>query len=152
MNAPLRHGATVVVLPRFDLDQFLDRDRAAPHHTALYVAPPIVLALAKHPAVAEHDLSSLKYVLSAPPRRWTRELAEACARRLGLPPVLQAYGMTELSPGTHVVPLDAADAAARRRSASCSRAPRCGSSSTWRPDEDVGVGRDRRDPASAARR
>ena len=34
-------------------------------------------------------------------------LAAACSRRLGLPPVGQAYGMTELSPGTHVVPLDA---------------------------------------------
>ncbi|MDQ1018442.1 4-coumarate--CoA ligase family protein [Streptomyces afghaniensis] len=105
MNAPLRQGATVVVLPRFDLEQFL---AAIQNHriTALYVAPPIVLALAKHPAVAQYDLSSLKYVISAAAPLDAR-LAAACSERLGLPPVGQAYGMTELSPGTHVVPLDA---------------------------------------------
>ncbi|WP_395574099.1 4-coumarate--CoA ligase family protein [Streptomyces sp. BK79] len=105
MNAPLRQGATVVVLPRFDLEQFL---AAIQNHriTALYVAPPIVLALAKHPLVGDYDLSSLKYLVSAAAPLDAR-LAAACSRRLGLPPVGQAYGMTELSPGTHVVPLDA---------------------------------------------
>jgi acyl-CoA synthetase (AMP-forming)/AMP-acid ligase II len=105
MNAPLRQGATVVVLPRFELDTFL---AAIQKHriTGLYVAPPIVLALAKHPAVAGYDLSSLKYIISsAAPLDAT--LAAACSERLGLPPVGQAYGMTELSPGTHVVPLNA---------------------------------------------
>ncbi|MFH8239498.1 4-coumarate--CoA ligase family protein [Streptomyces sp. NPDC018321] len=105
VNAPLRLGATVVVLPRFDLEQFL---AAIQNHriTGLYVAPPIVLALAKHPLVADYDLSSLKYVISAA-APLDANLAAACSRRLGLPPVGQAYGMTELSPGTHVVPLDA---------------------------------------------
>ncbi|SBT95024.1 Acyl-CoA synthetase (AMP-forming)/AMP-acid ligase II [Streptomyces sp. DI166] len=105
MNAPLRKGATVVVLPRFELDTFL---AAIEKHriTALYVAPPIVLALAKHPAVDNYDLSSLKYLISAA-APLDAELAAACSRRLNLPPIGQAYGMTELSPGTHVVPLGA---------------------------------------------
>ncbi|MDQ8704640.1 4-coumarate--CoA ligase family protein [Streptomyces sp. LHD-70] len=104
INAPLRHGATVVVLPRFDLDTFL---AAIEKHriTALYVAPPIVLALAKHPKVAEYDLSSVRLVLSAA-APLDADLAAACARRLGLPAVIQGYGMTELSPCTHLVPLD----------------------------------------------
>ncbi|KPI08890.1 4-coumarate--CoA ligase [Actinobacteria bacterium OK074] len=107
MNAPLRLGATVVVLPRFDLATFLATIEEYAI-TALYVAPPIVLALAKHPSVARYDLSSLKYVIcSAAPL--DAATAAACSRRLGLPPVGQAYGMTELSPGTHVVPLDAVD-------------------------------------------
>ncbi|MEU8539491.1 AMP-binding protein [Streptomyces sp. NPDC048717] len=105
MNAPLRLGATVVVQPRFEFDGFLaaiERHRI----TALYVAPPIVLALAKHPAVADHDLSSLEYIVcSAAPL--DAALAEACSARLGLPPIRQAYGMTELSPATHLVPLAA---------------------------------------------
>ncbi|MFJ4969073.1 4-coumarate--CoA ligase family protein [Streptomyces sp. NPDC088755] len=103
MNAPLRCGSTVVVLPRFDLAQFL---QAIQTHriTGLYVAPPIVLALAKHPLVGEYDLSSLRYIVSAA-APLDAELAQACSARLGLPPVRQAYGMTELSPGTHVVPL-----------------------------------------------
>ncbi|GGM02880.1 AMP-dependent synthetase [Streptomyces fumigatiscleroticus] len=105
MNAPLRTGATVVVLPRFDLETFL---AAIQDHriTGLYVAPPIVLALAKHPLVARYDLSSLKHIVSAAAPLDAR-LAAACSQRLGLPPVGQAYGMTELSPGTHVVPLAA---------------------------------------------
>ncbi|MFF5828357.1 4-coumarate--CoA ligase family protein [Streptomyces bacillaris] len=105
MNAPLRSGSTVVVLPRFDLAQFL---AAIQTHriTGLYVAPPIVLALAKHPLVGEYDLSSLRYIVSAA-APLDAELAAACSARLGLPPVRQAYGMTELSPGTHVVPLSA---------------------------------------------
>ena len=104
MNAPLGHGATVVVLPRFELETFL---AAIENHriTGLYVAPPIVLALAKHPAVTRYDLSSLQYVISAAAPLDAR-LARACSERLGLPPIGQAYGMTELSPGTHVVPLD----------------------------------------------
>ncbi|MFC9343481.1 AMP-binding protein [Streptomyces sp. NPDC057020] len=107
MNAPLRQGATVVVLPRFELDTFLG---AIQKHriNGLYVAPPIVLALAKHPAVADYDLSSLEYIVSAA-APLDAALAQACSARLGLPPVLQAYGMTELSPGTHVVPLTAQD-------------------------------------------
>ena len=58
MNLPLRLGATVVVLPKFDLEQFLttlDQQRI----TRAFVAPPIVLALAKHPAVDGVDLQRL---------------------------------------------------------------------------------------------
>ncbi len=107
MNLPLRLGATVVVLPKFDLQQFLttlDEQRI----TRAFVAPPIVLALAKHPAVDGVDLSALKHVTSAA-APLDGELAEACAKRLGLHAVLQAYGMTELSPGTHAVPQDDQD-------------------------------------------
>ncbi|MEU3501835.1 4-coumarate--CoA ligase family protein [Streptomyces hundungensis] len=103
LNAPLQAGATVVVLARFDLDPFL---RAIERHriTGLYVAPPIVLALAKHPAVDRYDLSSIEYIVSAAAPLDPR-LAQACSDRLGLPPIRQGYGMTELSPATHIVPL-----------------------------------------------
>jgi len=107
MNMPLRLGATVVVLPKFDLEQFLttlDEQKI----TRAFVAPPIVLALAKHPAVDGKDLSSLKYLMSAA-APLDGELAEACAKRLGLHAILQSYGMTELSPGTHAVPQDDQD-------------------------------------------
>lgn len=107
MNAPLRLGATVVVLPRFDLDSYL---RAIVEHriTHLYVAPPIVLALAKHPAADRYDLSTVRHILcSAAPL--DAKLAVACSARLGLPPVVQGYGMTELSPCSHLVPLAQAD-------------------------------------------
>ncbi|MCD0483780.1 AMP-binding protein [Streptacidiphilus sp. ASG 303] len=103
MNHPLRCGSTVVVLPRFDLEQFLQtlQDQRI---QGVYAAPPMVLALARHPAVDRYDLSSLEYVLSAA-APLDADLADACARRLGIDTVRQAYGMTELSPGTHLVPL-----------------------------------------------
>jgi acyl-CoA synthetase (AMP-forming)/AMP-acid ligase II len=101
MNVALRKGATVVVLPRFDLTGFLD---VLEQHriTRAYVAPPVVLALAKHPAVEGRDFSALTFILSAA-APLDAELARACADRLGVE-IGQAYGMTELSPGTHLVP------------------------------------------------
>jgi acyl-CoA synthetase (AMP-forming)/AMP-acid ligase II len=93
-NHALASGATLVTMPRFDLETFLaliERHRV----TRMVVAPPIVLALAKHPAVANYDLSSLRVITSgAAPL--SGELARSCAQRLGCR-VKQGYGMTETS-------------------------------------------------------
>ncbi|PYC76695.1 4-coumarate--CoA ligase family protein [Streptomyces tateyamensis] len=104
LNRALRAGGTMVVLPRFDLEQFL-RVIQEYRIEAVPVAPPIVLALAKHPLVDAYDLSSIRYVLSAA-APLDAALAAAAADRLGLPTIHQGYGMTELSPATHLVPLD----------------------------------------------
>ena len=78
-------------------------DRAA-RITACYVAPPVVLALAKHPLVDEHDLSSLRFITSgAAPL--DAELQGAAERRVGCR-VQQGYGLTEASPVTHHVHQD----------------------------------------------
>jgi acyl-CoA synthetase (AMP-forming)/AMP-acid ligase II len=66
--------------------------------------PPIVLALAKHPAVQKFDLGRLRVVFSgAAPL--SAELATAASARLRCP-VLQGYGLTETSPVTHVGPAE----------------------------------------------
>jgi acyl-CoA synthetase (AMP-forming)/AMP-acid ligase II len=96
-------GCGIVTLPRFDVAGFL---AAIEQHaiTACYVAPPIVLALAKHPLVADHDLSSLRFITSgAAPL--DAELQGAAERRVGCR-VQQGYGMTEASPVTHYVHQD----------------------------------------------
>jgi acyl-CoA synthetase (AMP-forming)/AMP-acid ligase II len=101
MNLALRYGATIVTMPRFDLEQFLrlHQDHGA---TRSYVVPPIALALAKHPLVDEFDLSTLDVVMSgAAPL--SAELSEAAAKRLGCM-VMQGYGLTETSPVTHISP------------------------------------------------
>jgi acyl-CoA synthetase (AMP-forming)/AMP-acid ligase II len=101
MNCGLRAGATVVTLPRFDLEQFL-RAHQDYQITRSFVAPPIVLALAKHPLVDSFDLSHLRLVNSgAAPLK--AELAAECGKRLGCD-VIQGYGMTELSPVSHLTP------------------------------------------------
>jgi acyl-CoA synthetase (AMP-forming)/AMP-acid ligase II len=103
MNAVLYKGATIVTMPKFDLEPFLRliQDHAI---TRAYLVPPIVLALAKHPMVDTFDLSSLKVIMSgAAPL--DAGLAQACAERVGCN-VFQGYGLTETSPVTHVTPDD----------------------------------------------
>ena len=97
----LASGATVVTLPRFDLEGFLlAHQRYRITHT--YVAPPIVVALAKHPMVDRFDLGALRFMLSgAAPL--SADVAAEASRRIGVE-VVQGYGMTELSPVTHFTP------------------------------------------------
>ncbi len=101
MNMGLRAGATIVTLPRFDLERYLALHQEY-RLTCAFVAPPIVVALAKHPIVDHYDLSGLRFVNSggAP---LSGELALECSERLGCE-VIQGYGMTEASPVTHVTP------------------------------------------------
>jgi acyl-CoA synthetase (AMP-forming)/AMP-acid ligase II len=95
MAAALSRGSTLVTMPRFDLEQFL-RLLQDQRITRAYVAPPIVLALAKHPLVDSYDLSSLKSIFSgAAPL--DASLEQACAERLGCE-VMQGWGLTETSP------------------------------------------------------
>jgi acyl-CoA synthetase (AMP-forming)/AMP-acid ligase II len=99
MNEFLSRGATIVTVPRFDLEQCLSiiQERKI---TRLFAVPPIVRALAKHPLVDNYDLSSLKQVFSgAAPL--SAELAQAAAARIDCE-VVQGFGMTELSPVSHV--------------------------------------------------
>ena len=95
MCAALSRGSTLVTMPRFDLEEFL-RLLQDQRITRAYVAPPIVLALAKHPLVDKYDLSELKSVFSgAAPM--DASLERACSERLGCE-VIQGWGLTETSP------------------------------------------------------
>jgi acyl-CoA synthetase (AMP-forming)/AMP-acid ligase II len=101
MNMGLAVGATIITMPRFDLEQFLglQQDHRV---TRAFVAPPMVVAMAKHPVVANYDLSSLRQVLSGAAPLGA-ELAQECGARIGCE-VVQGYGMTELSPVSHATP------------------------------------------------
>jgi len=98
LNLALWRGATLVTMPKFELEPFLatlQRHRI----TRAFVVPPLVLALARHPAVGGYDLSSVRAMMSgAAPL--DAELETACARRVGCG-FIQGYGLTEASPVTH---------------------------------------------------
>ena len=98
MSGAIRAGGTIVTMPRFDLEQFLELLQKY-GVTMAYLVPPIVLALAKHPIVDNYDISKLRNILSgAAPL--PEPVAEACIERHGVM-LRQGYGLTETSPVTH---------------------------------------------------
>ncbi len=111
MAGGLARGATIVTVPRFELESYLallQRYRG----TYLYVVPPIVLQLARHPAVERHDLSAVRMLFSAAAPLGVAVEREAQERLACV--LAQGYGMTEASPVTHLCP----DAPGRNKSGS----------------------------------
>ncbi|MFN8494679.1 MAG: 4-coumarate--CoA ligase family protein [Caldilineaceae bacterium] len=101
MNLAFYMGATVVTMPRFDLEQFLQTIQKY-GVTVAHLVPPIILALAKHPLVEKYNLASLRVIYSgAAPLG--EDVARACSERVGCI-VSQGYGLTETSPVTHSTP------------------------------------------------
>jgi acyl-CoA synthetase (AMP-forming)/AMP-acid ligase II len=101
LNKGLQMGATIVTMPRFELEDFL---RAARDYgvSLAHLVPPIVLALSKNPIVDNYQLPKLRTIFSgAAPLG--EELTRACMQRLNCN-IRQGYGMTETSPVTHSSP------------------------------------------------
>jgi acyl-CoA synthetase (AMP-forming)/AMP-acid ligase II len=103
LNMGLHLGATIVMMPRFDLEQFLGLIQQY-RVTLSHIVPPIVLKLAKDPVIDKYDLSSLKVIFSGAAPLGP-ELTRECIARIGCS-VRQGYGMTETSPVTHTSPSD----------------------------------------------
>jgi acyl-CoA synthetase (AMP-forming)/AMP-acid ligase II len=107
MNGAVYQRSTIVTMPRFDLPEYL---RIIDEHlaTVLFVAPPIALAIAKHPLAAQADLSSVRLMMSgAAP--FDEHLAAAVGQRLPHAAVTQGYGMSEMSPVSHTIPVGRTD-------------------------------------------
>lgn len=105
LNMGLYQGATIVTVPRFELESFLQL--LQDHNVTLaHLVPPIVLALSKSPLVDNYKLPKLKTIFcgAAP---LDENLTRACMERLDCD-VRQGYGMTETSPVTHSSPADPA--------------------------------------------
>ncbi|KAH7081375.1 hypothetical protein BKA63DRAFT_207176 [Paraphoma chrysanthemicola] len=99
----LHRGIELVVMPAFEMKTFLETIQE--HRiTFIYVAPPVIVRLARDQMVEKYDLSSLKMITSgAAPL--TRELVDAVHKRLNIR-INQAYGLSETSPMTHNQPWD----------------------------------------------
>ncbi|MEJ6392276.1 AMP-binding protein [Gymnodinialimonas sp. 2305UL16-5] len=99
MNLFLYEQAQLITMPRFDLEMYLtliQQHRA----THLYIVPPVALALAKHPMVDQFDVSSVEEIFSGAAPLGA-EIEAAVGTRFNAVSV-QGYGMTEMSPVSHL--------------------------------------------------
>ncbi|KAJ3923799.1 AMP binding protein [Lentinula edodes] len=108
---PIFCGTTTVIMARFDLIDFcvaVERYRI----TAVLVVPPVMLAIARHPAIDKFDLSSIWLLFSSAAPVSPTLIKEAkkrlLAKRKPEEPlyITEGYGMTECSPASHILPLD----------------------------------------------
>jgi len=106
LNMGLHMGATIVMMPRFDLEQFLGLIQKY-RVTLSHIVPPIVLQLAQNPIIDNYDLSSLKMIFCGAAPLGV-DLSRECMARVGCG-IRQGYGMTETSPVTHSSPPNPAD-------------------------------------------
>ncbi|TGO57179.1 hypothetical protein BCON_0068g00090 [Botryotinia convoluta] len=99
VHLPCYLGIPTIVMKSFSLPTFLSLIQEF-KITYTYVAPPIVLHLAKSPVVEKYDISSLKGIVAGA-ASLSRELIHMVKERLGVG-VRQAYGLSETSPVTHI--------------------------------------------------
>lgn len=96
---PMLQRAHIYTMPKFDLDVFL---HAHGEHgiEMTFIAPPMAVALAKHPAVTAEGFAANRLMFSgAAPL--DEEVARAVERRIDTDCV-QGYGMTETSPAVNI--------------------------------------------------
>jgi acyl-CoA synthetase (AMP-forming)/AMP-acid ligase II len=103
LNTGLKARCRVIIMSRFEFTKFLDNIQT--HRcTRAFIGPSIALAVAHDPTVDSYDLTSLRTLISAA-APLDEATAASAAIRAGCR-VVQVYGLTELSPASHVVPFD----------------------------------------------
>ncbi|KAJ7443808.1 AMP binding protein [Mycena latifolia] len=111
LHLPLTLGSPVVIQSRFE--PFQSCANIEKYKIAFaYIVPPILVILARHPAVETFDLSSLRYMrVSAAPAGsdLIRQVRQRLASRGGNCTIYQGYGQTETSTGVFNLPVTDAE-------------------------------------------
>ena len=99
MHLPIYLGTTTFYMDKFDLATFcnLTQEHRISH---AYVAPPIVLHLAKNNLVRDYDLRSVRMITSGGAPLAANLITELHQQRHI--PVRQAYGLSETTSISHV--------------------------------------------------
>lgn len=102
MNLAMLSGGAMIILPKFDIDAVLQHiNDYAP--TFFPGAPTMYVAVINHPQIAEYKVSSIRCCLSgsAPlPKEVAIRFGELTGGRL-----VEAYGLSESSPASHLNPI-----------------------------------------------
>ena len=101
-SSSLFAGSRCITLPKFEPELFLSTIEKY-RINFLHVVPPLVLFLAKHPSVDKYDISSISSMFSAA-APLGGDIVKSALKRVGCRLIRQGYGLTEMSPVTHVVP------------------------------------------------
>jgi long-chain acyl-CoA synthetase len=102
LNWPMSQGATIIVLPRFEIDSFLEAMQKY-RPTMLPGVPTLFVALINDPRLPKLDLSALWACISgsAPLPLEVRDRFEALSGCT----MMEGYGLTEAAPITHLNPV-----------------------------------------------
>uniref|UniRef100_A0A1J3CE82 4-coumarate--CoA ligase n=1 Tax=Noccaea caerulescens TaxID=107243 RepID=A0A1J3CE82_NOCCA len=96
MLCGLRVGATILIMPRFEIGLLLEQIQRY-RVTVAMVVPPIVLAVVKSSETDKYDLSSVRIIMSgAAPLG--KELEDSVSAKFPNASLGQTYGMTEAGP------------------------------------------------------
>ncbi|KAL4965625.1 acyl--CoA ligase [Aspergillus stella-maris] len=98
VHQSLYQGYELVVMAKFDFEKWCQHVQDF-KCTFVYIVPPVVLLLGKHPIVDKYDLSSIR-MMNSGAAPLTQEIVEAVYNRLGVG-IKQGYGLSETSPTTH---------------------------------------------------
>ncbi|GMR49074.1 hypothetical protein PMAYCL1PPCAC_19269, partial [Pristionchus mayeri] len=108
LNINMLAGAKTVVMDKFEPQLYLTA--IAKHRPRiLTTVPPILLFLAKHPMVKQFDCSSLELVLVGAAPAGKDLCAEFLSQHTNVKYLCQAYGMTEITIGSHLPVLNVRD-------------------------------------------
>jgi len=102
MNWALFTGSTIILVPKFQVDEFLKLlQKSKP--TIFPGVPTIFVAIVNHPKIADYDLSSIRFCItgSAP---MPVEILTQFEKMTGSV-IVEGFGLSESSPVTHVNPI-----------------------------------------------